>query len=356
MSIRAASVLLAVVAAFLVAVPVAPAAAAKCRPGHGQKVIARSARAVLLSSSEPAWGYRLWGCLRRTGVRRLIATGDEDRELKVPMLRGTHVGYLDTNLDGDPSTVISDDALRRGRRVEVATVAAQDRIGLRMGDDGALAWRQTIAPGQRLWLWRPGDTTRLADEGFDLTGLRFTGRTLRWRHDRAGRTSRPPAASACAGDAGDGSTMTVDVIHTSVSTVVCWRAAGASTTFPATPNELAIAGSWVAARTVNGIEARNLLDPSAARSVAVGSVAGVVIDEHGSLAWSYGSGGGHPPPSLSTAAVWVDDAAGARSYGEVPLWAWVVLARDGSTVRWLDGSDNPPGTATLIAPRTSASA
>jgi hypothetical protein len=222
------------------------------------------------------------------------------------------VGYLDTNIDGSPSTVVSDDALRRSRRIEVGTVAAQDHIGLRMGDDGALAWRQTIPPGQRLWLWRPGDTTRLADEGFDLTAMRFTRRTLRWRHDRAGRTSGPPAASACPGGAGDGSTTTVDVIYSSTTTVVCWRATGALTTFAATSTP-AIAGPWVAVRTANGIEARNLLDPGAARTVPAGSIAGLVIDEHGSLAWSYGSNGGHPPPSLRTAAVWVDDAAGARS-------------------------------------------
>lgn len=349
---RAGSILLIALSALVVALPAAPAAAAKCQPLHDQEVIARSARAVLLGRAEPQWGYRLWGCSRRTGTRRLLATGGGDRALKSPMLRGTHVGYVDTNLDGSPSTVVSDDALRRSRRVEVATVAAQDRVGLRMGDDGALAWHQTTPPGQRLWLWRPGDTTRLADEGFDLTSMRFTGRTLRWRHDRAGRSSGPPSASACPGGAGEGSTTTVDVIHTSAATVVCWRATGASTTFPATPNAPAIAGPWVAASTANSIEARNLLDPSAARSVPAGLIAGLVIDEHGSLAWSYGSNGGHPPPSLRTAAVWVDDAAGARSYGEVPLWAWVALARDGSTVRWLDSSDNPPGTATLISPPT----
>jgi hypothetical protein len=353
---RAGSILPVALAVLGVALPAAPAVAAKCRPLHDQEVIARSARAVLLGRSEPQWGYRLWGCSRRTGTRRLLATGGGDRELKSPMLRGTHVGYLDTSLDGNPSTVVSDDALRRHRRVEVGTVAAQDRVGLRMGDDGALAWRETVAPGQRLWLGRPGDTTRLADEGFDLTAMRFVGRTLRWRHGRAGRTSRPTAAGACPGGAGDGSTTTVDVIYTSITTVVCWRATGASTTFAATMSTPAIAGPWVAARTANGIEARNLLDPGAARTVPVGSIAALVIDEHGSLAWSYGSNGGHPPPSLSTPAVWVDDAAGARSYGAVPLWAWVALARDGSTLRWLDGSDNPPGTATLISSTTSGDA
>lgn len=134
---------------------------------------------------------------------------------------------------------------------------------------------------------------------------------------------------------------------------MCWRATGASTTFAATLSTPAIAGSWVAVSTANSIEARNLLDPSAARSVPVGSIAALVIDEHGSLAWISGSNGGHPPSFLRTAAVSVDDGGDAHSYGEVPLSAWVALARDGSTVRWLDGSDNPPGTATLIPPPTS---
>jgi hypothetical protein len=89
---RVGSILPVALAALVVALPAAPAAAAKCRPLHDQKVIARSARAVLLGRSEPQWGYRLWGCSRRTGTRRLLATSGGDRELKSPMLRGTHVG------------------------------------------------------------------------------------------------------------------------------------------------------------------------------------------------------------------------------------------------------------------------
>ena len=290
MSVRIAALLPAAVAALVLSLPAGAAEAAQCRPGHEQRVIARSAQAVLLARAEPAWGFRLWGCSRRSGARRLLATGDEGHDLETPLLRGTHVGYLDVSLDEPRSTVVSDDALRRGRRVAVGSVLTADRIGLRMGDGGALAWRDTVGPGQRLRLWRRGDTTRLVDEGFSLTGVRFTGASLRWRHAGADRAAPAPAESACSGRPGVGSTTTVDIIHTTTATVACWRATGAATTFATTTDALATTDAWVAVTMAGSIEVRNLLDPTAARSVPwLGSVAGLVVDGHGSLGWTFGN-------------------------------------------------------------------
>jgi hypothetical protein len=349
MSARVAT-LLPAVAALVLALSAAPAAAATCRPGHGQRTIARSARAVLLGRTQPEWGYRLWGCSRRTGARHLLATGGEDRVLEAPMLRGTHVGYVDAGISGDDATIVSDDALHSNRRVAVRTVV-DDGIGLRMGDDGALAWRETTTvPGQRLWLWRRGDTTRLADEGFELTGMRFTGRTLRWLHDGADRTAPPPPASVCPGHAGAGSTTTVDIISTATATVACWRATGASAAFAAAPRAVATAGSWVAVESANIIAVRDLLDPAAAtRGVDAGSVYSLVVDEHGSLAWTFSTytGGGHPPEYLThTAAVWVDDAAGTHALGTTSIYDTVTLARDGSALRW--SGEDTLGATTLV--------
>jgi hypothetical protein len=359
MPARASALLLpAAVAALALGLPAAPAVASTCQPRHDQRVIARSARAVLLSRAQPEWGYRLWGCSRRTGARRLLAAGGEDRELRTPMLRGTHVGYVDAGLEGDYATVASDDAVHRGRYVDVAAVFAEDRVDLRMGDDGALAWRDTIPPGQRLRLWRPGDTVRLVDEGFSLTGARFSGRALSWRHDGAERALPPPPASVCPGPAGAGSTTALDIIHTDTATIACWRATGATATFSVTPRALATAGSWVAAATDDSIEVRNPLGSAAARSVpSHGSVAGLVVDEHGSLAWTFGPAvSGHPPAYLTrTAAAWVNDAGGTHTVGTRSIWDTVTLARDGSELRWLiNASDGATSGATTLVPRQGA--
>jgi len=364
MTARALTLLTAAAAALVLAAPAAPAAAATCRAGHGQRIVARSAQAVLLARTQPGSGSRLWGCSRRTGARRVLASVGDERVLAAPLLRGTHVGYVDADLGGAAATVVSDDAVRRGRRVAVATL--RDRqLALRMGDDGALAWRVSTAAGQRLWLWRRGDTARLADEGFVLTGMRFTGRILRWRHGGAARAAAPPRADACPGTAGPGSTLAVDVVSSAVATVACWRATGRSAAFAAAPQAVAAAGSWVAVASGGTIVVRDLRDPRAApRGVAAtasstlsGPIETLVVDEHGSLAWTFAAyeGGGHPPERLERIPLLhVDDGAGRRVLGATTIWYPIALARDGSALRWAVNVVGDAEGATRLVPRASS--
>ncbi|WP_445149922.1 hypothetical protein [Baekduia sp. Peel2402] len=350
MSIRNAALGPAVVAVLALALSAAPATAAvKCSPGKRQKVVARSAQAVVLKA-RPFWysGYQLWGCSRRTGARRLLTTGDEDRELRSVLLRGTHVGYVDAGTEETSYTVVSDDAVRRGRRI--ARDAAPDAldVALRMGDDGSLAWRDITRAGQRLWLWRPGDGPRLVDEGFNLTRMRFSGRTLGWRHGSADRASAP-TRTACRGWAGPGSTTTVDAILSTHQTVrFCWRATGSSVTLPAgTP---AVTGPWVAVASARQIWVVNLLTNEWRTVAWDGAVDAIVVDEHGSVAWTVPTytSGGHPPEYLTkTVAVWVDDAAGTHASGVATIYDQVGIARDGSWVRWAV-SGEVDGSATLL--------
>ena len=266
MSVRI-TLLLPALAALALGLSATPAVAATCRPGPHQRTIARSPQAVLLGRPAPQWGFRLWGCSRQTGVRRLIAGFGANHELvTTPLLRGTHVVYVDDvvgsggvgvdGAPGDEANIISDDAVHRDRHASVASVSSDGHVDLRMDGDGALAWRDTLPAGQRLLLWRPGDTVRLVDEGFSLTAIGFTGRTLTWRHDGVDQSAPSVTRTLCPTGAGLDSTMSVDVIHTNPGAIACWRATGASVTFPATTTNLASAGSWVVAVTDDSIDVR----------------------------------------------------------------------------------------------------
>jgi hypothetical protein len=355
---RLTVLLAALVAALAVASPASAATAPnRCRPHHGEHVVARSAQAVVLSV-QYAYPDRITGCSRATGRRRRIAGVTEMTAFRV-VLTGTRVALVEYGGDrsGESSAVIiADDALHTGRR---ALVGRRDEVAppsvefptVVLADDGRIAWLEPRFTTTTLRVWRPGDTVRTLDEAIaiDHVQLAFDGSpTVTWAHDGSGRSSMPWAVPDRCPRAGlVRGTAELDLLPAPGGTTVCARATGATATLPGVePRSVATDHGWAAAWVESSILVASPVT-GASRTVPAGSRGyGVVVDAAGSAAWPVVTQPNGPPATSTT--VEVDDATGTHA-------AWsgddsIDLRHDDSLVLWRTTAYGTIGRA-LMAPR-----
>jgi hypothetical protein len=334
-----------IAAAVLAAAGPASAATAKrdrCAPHKGERVLKRSASAVVLGNLPYASAGRVVGCSRASGRRRTIA-GAKDMLLARVLLTGTRVALVQYGSDrsGENSAVIvADDALHGGRR---ALVGRRDEAGaptitfptVVLAADGRIAWLEPRFATTTLRAWRPGDTVRTLDEGIVLSRVAFGSGTLTWNHGGAPRSAPTAPADRCALSGLAGGDAELDLLATPGGTTACSRATGVAAALPgANPARVALDHDWAAAWAGDSILVANPTT-SAGRTIPAGGpsnnlalAAGTVaLDAGGSVAWITAT-----PSAFST--VYVDDGGGTRVVwdGQASIDA---IQHDGSTALWL---------------------
>lgn len=338
-------------AAVLAAVA-SPAQAADCRPQLHERVLARSARAVVLVQATPATTAALprqtiVGCSRHSGRRRIIdvlqrRSDSDPTKLLGLRLAGTRVAYVTVvapPFDETRKTVIADDAVQGGRRhdlggwlysvhpwVEISSWTVDAR--------GNVAWlvESTGQSSAAVMAWHAELGRRMVDTRAAFGGVRLHDGVLEWRRDGAPRSLRLATVprSACDGRPAGG-TLDVDLYGSSFVTTACHRATGRLVEVQAgqSTDILDINGRFLVLRASRsifdsglrlGTHRLNLADGSVMTLFDDSSVADAVVDEHGSVAWLQGN------------AFWVRDASGTREVDGTGVCEGR-LTRDGSSVR-----------------------
>jgi hypothetical protein len=320
----------------------ADALAKPCRPGQGERVLARSPQVVLTGYGR----IGLFACVRATGRRRLLNHSDaEVNEFASASLSGSHVAFVEVLSDHYGSTteeLILVDAVRGGppRHIALADPEQQEPRRTRavvLDRSDEVAWLDVDRGQHTLLTWRPGDVVRVVDAGFALTHVVLVPGMLRWQHGGVPRTAATAPPDRCATSGRQPAWQAVDVlVQADGSTAVCLRSTGTTATLPdAKPFDVVdSAGTWVVARPLRGNAARiDVVDLSTGsrRTIAASSAAIAVVDAAGSVAW------GEQVGSLSAAGeLWVDDGGGTRRVA-TGVDIGVNPIRDGPVVRWNGG-------------------
>jgi hypothetical protein len=253
-----------------------------CAPHRYEEVKGRSAHAVVFLRGY--YGWAIFGCDRRTGRRRVItvhAYGSQEPDQV--RLHGTTVGWHVAGQD-----LMLDDALHAGRRRTLRSTRDFTSISLfAFGPGGAMAWYEGSNVTADVLLKVPGDVPRLLDEGTELSDLRFTARSLTWRHAVGDRRSVPLAQrDRCPGGRVGGAALT-DVLRTPIGAALCLRRSGAVTDLgQADPHAVVLAGRWAAAWAGSRLLAADAATGERRTLTTAGSGGSVTIDEHGSAAWA----------------------------------------------------------------------
>jgi hypothetical protein len=337
----------------LLALPAGAAAADRCPHRPGERVLARSAQAVVterhrmitLDGTPYEDVQTVLGCSRRTGARRVVSRlsefhTDANRVTRLK-LAGTAIAYQRFNAykDFSADTVLADDAVHGGRHRELSEAVAwpypaeKGTLAFAVAADGTVAWvARSVGRDDQLLVWDAASGLRRRDVGFDLAGpLVLAAGSVRWLHDgreRDAPTALPP--TRCAGRAAREGTTEVDLTLDADRLTACLRATGASLTVDGNYRSLVptvdVAGPYVALSD-HGAVRRLDLATSSIETIPVRGSALARVDEAGSLAWYDNQ---DTAPLL--AQLWIRDADGLRAVGD-PVGAYAALGRDGATVR-----------------------
>jgi hypothetical protein len=329
-------------------------------------------RVVKRSGSFPR--QTISGCSRRSGRRRTLdtlqrvaaPTADPTRLIGL-RLAGTRVAYLKIIIvDGrDPHPVlIADDALHGGRRHDlsgdptgtdgwpfVGGGATIPDLGVAWAVDaeGDVAWittdGKTGVPGtQALGVWRAGLGRRQVDSHAGLSDLALRDGVLRWRRNGTSRvvdlTALPP--SLCGALRATVGTLEVDLVRSpdGQGLSACLRSTGRTVTTPyfEFPQDVTdINGPYIVLEWAHvELYFTTFVDLTQGTAEQGGSP-NMVVDEHGSRAWTTGGQWvvGDGARTWLAGGLWVQDAQGVRKAADAdPGTPWGPLLRDGATVTW----------------------
>jgi hypothetical protein len=181
------------------ALPGAAPARERCPPRGGERVVARSADAVLLLArlhiGSPREAQRLTGCARRSGERHTLLQGPVESQVPYDgivsvRLDGTHVVSLSQAGDHLGGTWIW---FSRGDALHSRLTEVRERPGhlteYAAGPRGEIAW---IADGAVRLLPAHEPASHVVATGAALHGLRFRGRRLTWCDGETCRPGRQP--------------------------------------------------------------------------------------------------------------------------------------------------------------------